>query len=113
MYMDYKERDSVIRRKILNEISDIESFVTGMTPEQFSASKIAQKAVVMSMINIGELSKAFSDEYIEATKEIPWKAIRGMRNIAAHHYESIRIANVWLTVCEDIHALKQTLLNNE
>lgn len=111
--MDYKERDSVIRRKILNEIADIESFITGMTQGEFSESKIAQKAVVISLINIGELSKAFSEEYIESTREIPWKAIRGMRNIAAHHYESIRIPNVWLTVCEDIPALKQTLLNNE
>jgi len=67
----------------------------------------------MSLINIGELSKAFSDEYINKTKEIPWKAIRSMRNIAAHHYESIRIENVWLTIHEDIPTLKQTLLDNE
>ena len=111
--MDHKERDRVIRKKILSEIADIESFVLGLNQEAFSESKIAQKAVVMSMINIGELSKAFSDEYVEATKEIPWKAIRGLRNIAAHHYESIRIPNVWTTVCEDIPALKQTLLDNE
>jgi len=108
--MDYKERDSVIRRKILNEISDIESFVSAMTRDEFSNSKIAQKAVIMSLINIGELSKAFSEEYIESTKQIPWKAIRGMRNIAAHHYEAIRISNVWLTICEDIPALKKTLI---
>ena len=75
--MDTKERDSIIRLKILNEIADIESF---------------------------------SEAYLEATKEIPWKAIRGMRNIAAHHYEAIRIPNVWLTVQEDIPALRQVLL---
>ena len=75
--MDTKERDSIIRLKILNEIADIESF---------------------------------SEAYIGATKEIPWKAIRGMRNIAAHHYEAIRIPNVWLTVQEDIPALRQVLL---
>lgn len=107
--MDHNDRDSVIRRKILEEISDIESFVSGMTESEFSNSKIAQKAVVMSLINIGELSKAFSEEYTESTKEIPWKAIRGMRNIAAHHYEAIRISNVWITVLEDIPALKRTL----
>ena len=113
MCMDTRERDSIIRLKILNEITDIESFVAGMSLEAFSESKITQKAVIMSLINIGELSKAFSDAYIEATREIPWKAIRGMRNIAAHHYESIRIPNVWLTICEDLPALKQVLLNNK
>lgn len=66
----------------------------------------------MSLINIGELSKALSDEYVEATSTIPWKAIRGLRNIAAHHYEAIRIPNIWLTVKEDIPVLKKTLLMN-
>lgn len=51
--MDTKERDSVIQLKILNEIADIEAFVSGMT---------------------------------------------------------IRIPNVWLTVQEDVPALKQVLL---
>lgn len=110
MFMDTKERDSIIQLKILNEIADIEAFVSGMTLETLSESKIVQKAIIMSLINIGELSKAFSEAYIDATKEIPWKAIRGMRNIAAHHYEAIRIPNVWLTVQEDVPALKQILL---
>lgn len=53
--------------------------------------------------------ESFSEAYIEATKEIPWKAICGMRNIAAHHYEAIRIPNVWLTIQEDVPALKRAL----
>lgn len=109
--MTHNERDSVIRTKILNEIADIEAFTNGLNEESFAASKIAQKAVVMSMINIGELSKAFSDDYIAATNSIPWKAIRGLRNIAAHHYEAIRISNIWVTVCNDIPFLRKTLEN--
>ena len=111
MYMAHNERDAVIRTKILNEIADIESFTAGLTEVSFAASKIAQKAVVMSMINIGELSKALSDDYLSATSQIPWKAIRGLRNIAAHHYESIRTSNIWVTVCNDIPFLKITLEN--
>lgn len=110
MCMDHRERDGILCKKMLDEITDIESFVSGMSQQEFSESKIAQKAVVMSLINIGELSKALSDEYLEAAKEIPWKAIRGMRNIAAHHYEAIRVPNIWLTICEDLPILKQTLM---
>lgn len=109
--MDHKERDSILCKKMLGEITDIECFVSGMSQQDFSESKIAQKAVVMSLINIGELSKALSDEYLENAKEIPWKAIRGMRNIAAHHYEAIRVPNIWLTIREDLPILKQTLMN--
>ena len=111
--MEHKERDNVIRKKILNEILDIESFINGFNMETFTGSRLAQTAVVMSLINIGELSKSFSNNYIEKTQEIPWKAIRGLRNIAAHQYESIRIENVWLTIKDDIPVLKRTLLDNE
>ncbi len=68
-----------------------------------------QKAVVISLINIGELSKAFTDDYTAAMPEIPWKSIRGFRNIAAHQYGIIDFEDVYKTVMEDIPALKAAL----
>ena len=62
------------------------------------------------MINIAELSKSFSEDYLLATSSIPWKEIRGLRNIAAHQYEIIRPSNIWLTVTQDVPALKNELL---
>ena len=64
-----------------------------------------QKAVVMRLINIGELSKSFSDDYLAAMPQIPWKAIRGFRNIAAHQYGLIDFDDVLKTVREDLPAL--------
>jgi uncharacterized protein with HEPN domain len=71
------------------------------TEESFAQSRLAQKAVMMTLINIAELSKSFSEEYRLATSSIPWKEIRGLRNIAAHQYEIIRPANIWLTITQD------------
>lgn len=107
--MEYRERDVIIRKKMLGEIADIKSFVQGMSEEDFYHSRVAQKAVMMSLLNIGELSKSFSDSYLEATKETPWKEIRGLRNIAAHHYESIQIPSIWITIQNDIPALEREL----
>lgn len=107
--MEHRERDIIIRKKILSEIADINSFIQGMNEDDFNHSRVAQKAVMMSLLNIGELSKSFSEGYLEATKEIPWKEIRGLRNIAAHHYESIRISSIWLTIQNDIPALERDL----
>ena len=42
----------------------------------------------MSLINIGELSKSFTEEYLALMPQIPWKAIRGFRNIASHRLRS-------------------------
>ena len=108
--MEAKRRDVTIRKKILREIADIEAFIANETEESFEQSRLAQKAVMMTLINIAELSKSFSEEYLLETNSIPWKEIRGLRNIAAHQYEIIRPANIWLTITQDVPALKNELL---
>lgn len=108
--METKRRDITVRKKILSEIADIEAFIVNETEESFMQSRLAQKAVMMTLINIAELSKSFSEEYLLATRNIPWKEIRGLRNIAAHRYEVIRPGNIWLTITQDVPALKRELL---
>ncbi len=110
--MDHKEKDIIIRKKILREITDIRSFISNMNESDFAQSRVTQKAVMMSLLNIGELSKSFSDEYLEITKDTPWKEIRGLRNIAAHHYDALRIPSVWLTIQRDIPSLEKDLVEH-
>lgn len=38
--------------------------------------------------------------------------LRGLRNIAAHHYEAIRLPNIWLTIQRDVPELKRMLLEH-
>ena len=108
--MEHEERNGRIRQKMLEEIADIEAFSSGRVATDLTADKMWQKAVVMSLINIGELSKAFTDDYLAAMPGIPWKAIRGFRNIAAHQYGIIDFDDVYKTVTEDIPPLKAALL---
>ena len=107
--MEHKERNRSIRQKLLAEIADIEAFTAGRSLETLSGDKMWQKAVVMSLINIGELSKALSEDYQATMPQIPWKSIRGFRNIAAHQYGIIDFGDVYKTVIEDIPKLKAAL----
>lgn len=68
-----------------------------------------QYACNMCIIQIGELANRLSDEVKEANKDIPWRAIKGMRNLHAHDYENVDLEIVWNTLAEDIQALKETL----
>lgn len=106
--MEHKERNDRIRLKILEEIADIESF-SGNNEGDLLSNRMYQKAVVMSLINIGELSKSFTEEYLKLMPQIPWKAIRGFRNIASHQYEIINFEDVQKTLQEDIPFLKSAL----
>ena len=96
---------------MLGEIADIEAFITHRSLADLMDDRMCQKAIVMSLINIGELSKAFTDSFLGAMPGIPWKAIRGFRNIAAHQYGSIDFEDVYKTVTEDIPRLKDVLID--
>ena len=111
--MSPDRRDTIIVKKLLKEINDIESFTAGIDAAGFEQSLIVQKAVVMSLINIGELSKKISQSFIDATESIPWKKLRGLRNLAAHNYDALRMPNIWLTVVNDLPELKATLVTQQ
>lgn len=70
----------------------------------------------MAVINIGELIKNITVETRLAYPHIPWKAIAGMRDIAAHKYQTLRMEDVYNTVTLDFESLQtniQQLLSDE
>ena len=107
--VEQSRRNAAITKKVLKEIDDINRYTTGMAADDFYADDKTQKAVAMTLINIGELSKSYSSDFIESNKSIPWKGIQATRNIAAHKYESFDMQVVWKTIKDDLPALKNTL----
>ncbi len=77
------------------------SFVDGLNKDDFLEDKRTQKAVIMSLIIIGEAATKVMDGYAEFTQahlEVPWRSMRGMRNRIAHGYFDINLDVVWETV---------------
>lgn len=104
-----RSKDNVITQKILSEIADISRFICDMPEEAYYSDVLVQKAVVMSLINIGELSKNYSEGFFTAHKHIPWKQIQAMRNIAAHQYGDVNQTIVWDTITVSIPELEKEL----
>ena len=109
--VEKSRRNAVIAKKITKEIDDIFKYTADMTADDFYSDDKTQKAVAMTLINIGELSKSFSDDFLTHNNHIPWKDIQATRNIAAHNYESFNFQIVWKTIQEDLHTLKSFLGN--
>ncbi len=63
----------------------------------------------MTVINIGELVKTITDETRLEYQNILWKAIAGMRDIAAHKYQTLRMEDVYNTVMIDLPYLRMQL----
>lgn len=103
------ERDTNIIAHILEYCNQIEECLSrfGNSREAFMSDVIFRNAVSMAEFQIGELSGHLSDDFKERTKnEIPWKEIRGMRNIFAHNYLEMDVERIWEVASEDISALK-------
>ncbi|MBO5569256.1 MAG: DUF86 domain-containing protein [Clostridia bacterium] len=104
-----ERRDRIILQKVLSEIGIAQEMMDSCTVEQFRQNEMLKRAVGMTVINIGELVKNLSDEARTAYAHIPWKAIAGFRDIAAHKYQTLRMEDVYETVITDFPSLKKQI----
>ena len=104
-----QHRDEIIIKKILSEIDIAETMMAGITFEQFDSNEMLKRAIAMPAINIGELIKNVTDDLRLEHKEVPWKAAAGMRDVAAHKYQTLRMEDVYQTATMDFPMLKGLL----
>ena len=106
-----KNEDAVIIKKMIKYCNDIQTLMVRFDKdfEQYKKDISLQYACNMCIIQIGELANRLSDEVRETNKDIPWRAIRGMRNLHAHDYENVDLEIVWNTLVEDIPLLRKKM----
>jgi uncharacterized protein with HEPN domain len=88
------------------------SFVQGLSKDDFLADLRTQKAVVMSLIVVGEAATRVMEAYAAFAQrhpEVPWRSMRGMRNRIAHGYFDVNLDVVWETVQSALPALLKQL----
>jgi len=60
----------------------------------------------MCILQIGELVGHLSDNVTVKYSEMPWKQIKGIRNVAAHGYEEFDVDILWQTLKSDLPSLR-------
>ena len=99
-----------ILEHMLEDAADAMKFAEDVgSLEAFSSNKLYRKAIIMSILNIGELAKNLPQEFKASNKEIPWRKISGMRDIAAHGYHEMDDEIIWDVVTYSIPELHQFL----
>ena len=95
-----------ILEHMLEDAQDVITFTEKVgSYESFSQDNMARKAIVMSLLNIGELANHLPSKYTGAHPEIPWSNMIGMRNIAAHGYRTMSLSAIWDTTQNSVPKL--------
>ena len=107
-----KLRDQTIADKILEYCAEIETILARLNHSEkaFLKDKGLSAGTVFYIAQIGKLTAHFSDEFKEEHSEIPWREIKGMRNILIHEYHTASPKTIWETATEDIPSLRTMLL---
>ncbi len=99
--------DNVYLHHILDAILRIESYLSGVSKEQFLENGLLQDGVVRQLEVIGEASRNLSDEFQESHPEVPWGEIVGLRNRIVHAYFKIDFKVAWDIARDDLPSLKK------
>ena len=82
-------------RDILEAARLIGAYVKDTTETDFRANKQKQDAVIRRIEIIGEAAAHLTDATRQAMPELPFRKMRGMRNIVAHDYANVDLKIVW------------------
>lgn len=105
------DRDREVVNKMMKYCSDIEYLMSRYNSDKdtFRTDISFQYACNMCIIQIGELVSRLSDDFLRQHKQIPWHAIKSIRNLHAHDYDRVDLDIVWNTLQEDIPDLYKQL----
>ena len=82
-------------RDILEASRLIAAYVKGASEASFQSDTQKQDAVMRRIEIIGEAAAHLSEETRRTVPELPFRKMRGMRNIVAHDYANVDLGIVW------------------
>jgi len=101
-----KRSDIDLLEDILICMEKIQTYVDGVTYDQFKNDSKTQDAIVRNIEVIGEAVKKLSDAFKTRYPSLPWKEIAGTRDRLIHGYFGVNIDIIWEIATIDIPKLK-------
>ena len=96
--MDNTKNNQYYVDKILTDLKFVIDHTQGKPQQQIEGDDLLVDSIMLRVIKIAENSMKLAEEFQKKNSHIPWRAIRGMRNMIVHNYGAVDLAIVYDTV---------------
>lgn len=96
-------------RDILDSISKIESYTTGVDFKKFRVNNMLIDAVIRNFEIIGEAASNVPETIQDKYSKIPWSKMKAMRNLVIHEYFGVDLSITWKTAKKSLPKLKKQI----
>lgn len=107
--MDNKKTDIYYLKRIVNDLTFIIEHTEGLSKKQLEENEVLVDSVMFRLIQVAENSDKLTDDFKSQHKEIPWRAMKGLRNRIVHEYGNVDLSVVYDTVRNDIPFLRRNI----
>ena len=107
--MDNKKDNKYHLKNIVTDLAFIIKHTDGLTLAELETNEILLDSVMFRLIQISKNSDKLTDDFKESYSNIPWRAIKGLRNRIVHEYGNVNLTAVYNTVKNDITKLHEEL----
>ena len=107
--MDNKKDDRYYLGKIISDLKFIIEHTEGKAKEELEEDELLVDSILFRIIQISENNNKLSESFKAAHKEVPWLAIKGMRNRIVHDYGEIDLTIIYDTVIHGIPEMYKKL----
>lgn len=90
-------------------MSDARRFAEGHDVDDFRRDRQLRYAIERALEIIGEATANLSEDVKGRDRSLPWREMRGLRNIVAHAYHRVDPARIWQVVTQDLPQTHQKI----
>jgi uncharacterized protein len=92
-------------RDILAAVTAVARYTQDMSFDEFAADQRTRDAVIRNLMTMGESIRWIPEPILHAHPAVPWRTMRGVRNVVVHEYFGVDDLILWHTVRHDLPPL--------
>ena len=106
-----RKTDNYFLTKIVTDLEFLMAHTEGLDKTQMQKDEVLLDCIMFRLVQISENSDRLTENFKARYAEVPWRAIKGLRNRIVHDYGTVDISVIYNTVVIDIPKLYETLVD--